>query len=224
LSADSARSDPESSTETRSADLGYHLIGKGRRAFEAAVGFRPPLRAWPAYYKWRLAGYSGLIAVIGTAILAIPLLLFSRAGVDAASVAMFAIAAAIPAIDVAVAATNYLVTRTFGATPLPALELRDGVPPHLRTLVVVPTLLSTPAAIEEQIERLEIHHVASLEGDLHFALLSDWLDSETEARADDAELLAAASAGIDRLNRRHGPAPRGPRFLLLHRHRVWNEG
>ena len=54
------------------------------------------------------------------------------------------------------------------------------MPAHLRTLVAVPTLLTTPAAIEEQIERLEIHHLASPEGDLHFALLSDWLDAETE--------------------------------------------
>ena len=224
LSAEHAGSAHESSTENRSADLGYHLVGKGRREFETAVGFRPPLRAWPAYYKWGLAGYTGSIAIICTGVLAVLLICLSRAGVDAGWPALFGLAAAIPAIDVAVATANFLVTRSFGSTALPALELRDGVPPHLRTLVVVPTLLSTTAAIEEQIERLEIHHVASLEGDLHFALLSDWLDSETETRADDAALLATASAGIDRLNRRHGPAPRGAQFLLLHRHRVWNEG
>jgi cyclic beta-1,2-glucan synthetase len=36
-------------------------------------------------------------------------------------------------------------------------------------------------------------------------------------------LLAAAVKGIDELNERHGPAPGGERFLLLHRRRVWNE-
>ncbi|HEY0205912.1 MAG TPA: glucoamylase family protein, partial [Acetobacteraceae bacterium] len=36
--------------------------------------------------------------------------------------------------------------------------------------------------------------------------------------------LAAAAAGIARLNRLHGPAPGGDRFLLLHRRRVWNAG
>ena len=60
------------------------------------------------------------------------------------------------------------------------MELANGVPSHLRTLVAVPTLLTTPDAIEEQIERLEIHHLASPDGDLHFALLSDWLDAATE--------------------------------------------
>ena len=39
----------------------------------------------------------------------------------------------------------------------------------------------------------------------------------------DQELLQAAIEGIARLNRRHGQAPGGDRFLLLHRRRVWNE-
>ena len=109
------------------------------------------------------------------------------------------------------------------AVPLPGLELRDGVPESLRTLVAVPTLLTTPEDIAEQVERLEIHHLASPEGDLHFALLSDWIDADVDRAEGDAELVAVARDGIERLNRRYGPAPAGPRFLLLHRRRVWNE-
>jgi cyclic beta-1,2-glucan synthetase len=222
--AHNARSHHEDSAENRGADLGYHLIGKGRRAFETVIGFRPALRAWPARFKWGLSEYTGSIAILSSALLAIPLIYLSRAGLPVEWLMIFGVAGVLPATDVAVAISNYFVTRCFGARLLPALELRDGVPQHLRTLVVVPTLLSTPDAIEEQIERLEIHHVASLEGDLHFALLSDWLDSDTETQGDDAALLAVASAGIDRLNKRHGSAPGGARFLLLHRRRVWNEG
>ena len=33
--------------QDRHGDPGYHLLAGGRRAFEAAIGFRPPLRAWP---------------------------------------------------------------------------------------------------------------------------------------------------------------------------------
>ena len=131
---------------------------------------------------------------------------------------------AIPAIDAAVALVNRGVTGSFGARLLPALALRDGVPSHLRTLVAVPTLLTTHESIEEQIERLEIHYLASPEGNLHFALLSDWVDAMTEHLEGDAALLAAAAEGIARLNQRHGAMPGGDRFLLLHRRRVWNEG
>ena len=51
---------------------------------------------------------------------------------------LLGILGAIPAIDAAVALVNRGVMRGFGATPLPALELRNGVPSHLRTLVAVP--------------------------------------------------------------------------------------
>ena len=98
------------------------------------------------------------------------------------------------------------------------------MPSHLRTLVAVPTLLTTHESIEEQIERLEIHYLASPEGNLHFALLSDWVDAMTEHLEGDAALLAAAAEGIAKLNQRHGAVPGGDRFLLLHRRRVWNEG
>ena len=59
---------------------------------------------------------------------------------------------------------------------------------------------------------------------MHFALLSDWTDSVTEHADGDAALLAAATAGIARLNGQYGKAPGGDRFLLLHRRRVWNAG
>ena len=87
----------------------------------------------------------------------------------------------------------------------------------------MPTLLTARAEIDEQIERLEVHYLASPDGELCFALLSDWTDSATETAPGDDELLAAAAAGIAQLNQRHGPGPAGARFLLLHRRRVWDE-
>ena len=123
---------------------------------------------------------SSAVAVVAAILLALPLFALAAAGLGGAWLSLLGVLGAIPAIDAAVALVNRGVTRGFGATLLPALELRDGVPAHLRTLVAVPTLLTTREAIEEQIERLEIHHLASPEGDLHFALLSDWVDAATE--------------------------------------------
>ena len=89
--------------------------------------------------------------------------------------------------------------------------------------MVVPVLLTTREALDQLIGRLEIHYLASQVGDLQFALLSDWTDAPSETAEGDEELRRAAAEGIARLNRRHGPAPGGDRFLLLHRRRVWNE-
>ena len=45
---------------------------------------------------------------------------------------------------------------------------------------MVPTLLTSQNAIKEQVERLEVHYLANSDGDLRFALLSDWMDASTE--------------------------------------------
>jgi cyclic beta-1,2-glucan synthetase len=212
-------------SESRRGDPGYHLIGGGRLDFEATIGYRLPLRKWPERLGRTLGigGYAISIAVVTSIIIAVPLFALAGPGLGGIYLILLGTLGALPAIDAAIAVVNRAVTMGFGATALPALELLDGVPSHLRTLVAVPTMLTTPQAIEEQIERLEIHYLASPEGNLHFALLSDWIDAATERAAGDDALLAAAAEGVARLNRRHGLAPGGARFLLLHRRRVWND-
>ena len=209
----------------RLGDPGHALIGGGRREFEAAMAYRPAPRDWArrANAAVGVGGYLAMIAVAGVASLSYPIVFMGLAGYGAAGLCVLGLLGAIPAIDAAVALVNRAVSASFAATLLPALGLRDGVPSGLRTLVAVPTLLTTQEAVEAQVEQLEIHHLASPEGDLHFALLSDWADAEGEHAEGDAALVAAAERGVARLNERYGPAPGGARFLLLHRRRVWSE-
>ncbi|HEX9183236.1 MAG TPA: glucoamylase family protein, partial [Burkholderiales bacterium] len=216
----------ETDPASRSRDPGYHLIAGGRRAFEAKIGYRAPLRSLPGRIgvKLGIGGYIAAVALVAAIVLALPLLALAKAGLGGAWLGVLAGLGLIPAIDAAMALVNRAVTRGLGATLLPGLALRDGIPAHLRTVVAVPILLTTQAELEEQIERLEIHHLASPESELHFALLSDWKDAATETVEGDDALLDAAAAGIARLNLRYGPAAGGDRFLLFHRRRLWSEG
>jgi len=210
----------------RPADPGYDLISSGRPAFERELGARlkPQRRLLRILVKWATPGYLGAIAAITGLILAIPLILQSPGRLSVRSLILLGLLALVPASDLAVQLLNAWVTRQLGPRILPRLELRGGVPPELRTLIVVPTLLTTLEEIEEQIGRLEVHYLANPEHELRFALLSDWRDAPAESMPDDDELLAAAAAGIARLNLKHGLAPAGDlRFLLLHRRRLWNE-
>jgi cyclic beta-1,2-glucan synthetase len=211
---------------SRSRDPGYHLVAGGRRDFERAVGFRPPWRGWPGRFNAAIGirGYIAAATVLAALILAWPLYTLAEAGIDGRWLALLAVLGLVPAMDAAIAVVNRGLTRGLGATILPGLELRAGVPARCRTVVAVPVLLTTLAAIEEHIQQLEIHHLAGTDGELYFALLSDWTDAETESVAGDGALLDAAAAGIARLNRLYGPAAAGDRFLLLHRRRVWSEG
>src|SRR3984885_10720521 len=209
----------------RRQDPGYHLIGAGRRPFEATVGYRTSLWRYLGHFSTREADdYIAAIILIAGIILFLPMIALHSWGVSGSHLAFLGLLGAVPSVDAATAFVNRAVTRGLGATILPGLALREGIPAHLRTMIAVPVLLTTRAAIEENIERLEIHHLASPDAELYFALLSDWTDASAEHAAGDAGLLDIAVEGIARLNRLHGTAPAGDRFVLLHRRRVWSSG
>ena len=213
-------------SDRREQEPGYYLISNGRRAIEKELGFRVPVSEWleRANAAVGILGYVGALAIIAMLILVLPLFGVAEFGVSGWQLLLLAFLGLLPASDAAVALVNRSVTRAFRTRTLPAMELRDGVPTSLRTMVVVPTLLTTRAELEEQIERLEVHYLASQDGDLRFALLSDWTDNISENASDDADILNAATDGIARLNQRYGPVSEGARFFLLHRRRIWNEG
>ncbi|MFZ5720147.1 MAG: GH36-type glycosyl hydrolase domain-containing protein [Pseudomonadota bacterium] len=216
--------DPEA-PEARLGDPGYYLIAGGRARFETMLGYRPPFITWLAgvYRALGIGGYVSAGAIVATICLALPLSILAREGVAGPWLAALAVLGVAPAVDLAVAVVNYLVTRGFRATLLPAVELKGEVPARWRTLVAVPTLLTSPGAIDEQVGRLEIHYLASPPGELYFALLTDWGDAPSEHMEGDVALLAAAREAVARLNAKYGPASAGERFLLLHRRRVWND-
>ncbi|MEO5825664.1 MAG: glucoamylase family protein [Gemmatimonadales bacterium] len=206
--------------ESRQDDPGYYLFGRGRREFERGVGYRPSAvrRVFRAYLDAAVPGYLGSILVLTAMVLAIPIVLARSAGVAPFDLVLLSILALIPASDLAIALLNRSVTAIVPPSLLPRLELRTGIPPELRTLVVIPTLFTSHEEIAETVERLEVHYLANPDGDVHFALLSDWTDAATEQVTGDEALLGAAQRGIARLNARHGAV----RFHLLHRRRTWN--
>ena len=208
----------------RVGDPGYHLIAGGRRALEQSIGFRAPVRLWISRVSIRLGigGYVGTI--LGVTVIIMALALWALAGLGIGWLALFALVGFLPATEIATTLVNRAITWTFGAVTLPGLDLKAGVPPSLRTLVVMPTLLTDAADLLEQVERLEVHHLGSGTGDLTFALLADGVDADEEHREGDEHLLAIAAEAVEHLNNRHGPGPDGDRFLLLHRRRVFNAG
>ncbi len=88
-------------------------------------------------------------------------------------------------------------------------------------MVIVPTILDSVERARELVEHLEVQALGNIDRNLHFALLGDVRDAETETLPRDAEILAAARAGIDALNEKHGDGS-GDRFFLFHRARQWN--
>jgi cyclic beta-1,2-glucan synthetase len=201
-------------------DAGYHLIGRGRRGFEKTLEFRPPplQRLRSLVRTAGLRGYLSGILLFASVGLMLGGLLLRGADISTGALIAILLLAALPASEFGLSVINYAVTRLMDAAVIPGFALRDGVPPEWRSLVVVPTLLTSRDDIEELIDRLEVHYLSNADGEIYFALLTDWTDAETETVSQDAALLNEALNGISRLNARHET----DRFLLLHRGRKWN--
>ena len=198
-------------------DPGYALIGAGIAALRRALGYAPPLRA----RLRRLLRRSGLPGYLGAIALASGLFLAAALWLTGLQGAALVLTGAAVALEAGTALINLLVTRIFGPRTLPGFSLEHGIPADLRTLVAVPVLLTDAQDLQDQIERLEVHHLSSIGGAVHYALLSDGPDCDEETTPSDAALMVEARSAIATLNKTY-PSADGDRFLLLHRQRRWN--
>ncbi len=216
----------EGAANSADRELGYHLIGGGRCALETALRIAPSLvsRCRRHFFAHALGVYLWLV-VLGT--LAIAAVLFAGiASTEASLLAALGIAGAalIPASDMVRAVLNRVLVGRFPPRHLPRLDLSDGIPTECRTLVVIPALVQTLTTADELLARLEVHFYASGRGEVSYALLTDWQDSEHAESASDSPLHAHLCDGVMRLNARHGAMVADePRFALFHRQRRWNE-
>ncbi|MEO8211752.1 MAG: glucoamylase family protein, partial [Myxococcales bacterium] len=208
----------------RQAHVGYYLIDRGRPALERAVKMRPSWAALIARCSRRLPLFLFLLGVLAitagaAAVFIDATLTWFRSG------PLFWSALVVPAVlcatHLGVGAINWLATLFVTARRLPRLDLSDGIPADCRTMVVVPTMLSSADGIKELLDGLEVRYLANRDDNLHFALLTDFTDAATETVAGDDDLVSLARDGVTELNRKY-QTHRDGIFFLFHRPRCWN--
>ncbi|MBE0549273.1 MAG: cyclic beta 1-2 glucan synthetase, partial [Rubrivivax sp.] len=213
------------------AHVGHYLIGAGQAALERVAQVRVSRwrRLCRAAARHPLRLYAGSIGVLT--------LLFSMGVVTWATHGLEGPFTAVPpgwwllpvgatlllaASQLAVTLTNW--SASLLATPrlLPRMDYEFGIPPEMRTLVVVPTMLGSEQGIEDLAEQLEVRFLANRDAHLHFGLLTDFHDAASATVADDDRLLRLATAKIEALNSKYDAPGNGARFFLFHRPRLWN--
>jgi cyclic beta-1,2-glucan synthetase len=208
----------------RQAHVGYYLLGRGRKALEAAVGYRRSLGeyAYHAARRYPTLLYLGSIGLITLAVLAVALWYAALRGASAGGLIVAAALLLLPLSALAANLVNWLITLIMPPDFVPRLEYEGGIPPESKTLVVVPALISSVQGIEQLFVNLEACYLANREPHLHFAILSDFADANEQHRPEDAELLEIAGRRVRELNERHAGGSQD-RFYFLHRRRCWNE-
>jgi len=113
---------------------------------------------------------------------------------------------------------NKVATLLFRPAFLAKLELREGIPEELRTMVAVPTLITSVGRVHDLVSQIEVYYLANKDVNLHFALLGDFADASSEMVEGDEQIIAATTQAIKTLNNKYGQS----RFYFFHRKRIFN--
>ncbi len=199
----------------RRRHAGYWLVGQGREEWQRVCGYRHRgLHARRFILRHPNLCYLACAALLTAAIVA------AAGAIIQPQPLLWLLLLVLPALHVALAILNPIVTFTLPPKRLPQFDFSDGVPDEFRTFVVVPTLLLSKQNIENLLENLEIHYLANRDPNILFALLTDFPDAAEREVAND-RLIENCVRGIERLNRRYRSARHSP-FYLFHRAREWN--
>ncbi|MGE0448850.1 MAG: glucoamylase family protein [Vicinamibacterales bacterium] len=210
------------STADREAHVGYHLIGRGRRDLEADVAYRPGIAGRARRLLFAHASPLYVAAITGlTAILVAAAVGYAwHAGASPLVQVAVALLLLLPASDFAILCLQQIASRLVPPKRLPRLDFSKGVPDSARTMVIVPTMLTSAAGVDAMVDHLEVLALGNLDPCVHFAILSDFSDTSASDMPDDVAILERACAGVQRLNVKSGSEDR---FFLFHRDRQWND-
>ena len=217
--------------DARASHVGFYLIDAGRPALQHALNTPRTIGATVQAFASRSPTfvYLGAITIL-TGLFTARLLAMARdEGISLAMLAVVLVISLFATSQLAVALVNWFATLLVTPHPLPRMDFSSGIAPESRTLVVVPAMLSSARGIENLAEALEVRFLANQDANLHFALLTDFVDADEKAMPQDTELLQRARDRVCALNDKYAAANatgtqarRGDVFYLLHRPRKWN--
>ncbi|HEV2117273.1 MAG TPA: glucoamylase family protein [Terriglobales bacterium] len=207
----------------RRSHVGYYLVGRGSSLLKQRTNFRPSLKEKVRAFLLR---HPDACYLIGIQLVTLAIMLTVLLGVigpvgSPALVLLAMLALFLPSSQAAVEVMNYITTVLLPAQILPKLDFSEGIPEDCVTLVAVPALLLNERQVRKLVEDLEIRYLGNRDPNLHFALLTDLRDSAKQAPEDDP-LVTLCAELIAKLNEKYSGQSTGS-FLMLHRHRVYDE-
>ncbi|MGZ3881910.1 MAG: cyclic beta 1-2 glucan synthetase, partial [Flavisolibacter sp.] len=204
--------------------VGYYLVGDGLQETERACCMRYSLRLKLNRAAGKMRVFLYLFSIFFLAVVLATGLFFianNYVDYDWKILVLVAFLAFLGCLQLAVSLVNWLSTVWVQPQLLPRMDYSKGIPTEYRSLVVIPTMLSNLAYIEELIEGLEIRYLANREANVHYGLLTDFTDAKVATLPEDEQLVALVTRRIEELNEKY-PTPQKDTFCLFHRPRTWN--
>jgi len=210
----------------RGCHIGHCLIGNDTESLEKRLGqkIKPLGKVQGIINKHPITLYLGSVILITLAFAAYAADYSFHASYERRLLLSIVagLAVIIPSSEIAVGLVNWVICNLKKPAVFPKLELKEGIPESLRTMVVIPALLPDEKRVIELLENLERHYLANKEENLYFALLGDFKDSFDAKSPEDKKIIDAGLNGIKELNLRYAGKDHD-KFYYFHRERKYNK-
>ena len=186
----------------RTAHVGFFLIDEGLPELERAAGIQGSMSRTGRRIarQFPLQIYLGAIGLLTGGLAAGLVASAHRAGAGRELLSLVVVLSLLAASQLAVTIVNWLAMRLVTPHSLPRMDFSAGIAARARTMVVVPTMITSARNVEDLVEALEVRFLANRDAHLHFALLTDFPDAREETLPDDEPLLRLAEERINELN------------------------
>ncbi|HTB51809.1 MAG TPA: glucoamylase family protein [Ferruginibacter sp.] len=211
------------SADQRLTHVGYYLIGKGVRKLEKMAKMKSTSMeiCGRAFNSIPLFFYVGCIVLISAILSRILIREAYFEGLSGWLLILLGTTAVFATSQLAVSLINWSATKLSKPCLLPRMDFSKGIPKEYRTMVVVPTMLTSFSGLDDLIEGIEVRFLANRDANLYFALLTDFKDASQETLPEDEHLLHAARTKIAELNRKYDRNTNDT-FFIFHRPRKFN--
>lgn len=226
--AEEAKAKLEEGEDGRASHVGYYIMGKGLQELEnRRKGKKKLIKRLTDVIINNIGGiYLGFIIAF-TLLITLIFAVYS-VGLLSENKIIYSffvgLVVMVPASEVAISIANWLVCKVKRPAFFPRLELKDGIPENMSTMIVMPALLTNEKRVEQLLENMESHYLANREDNLYFALIGAFADSLNGPNADDdANIIRLASEGVKKLNHKYAEAGKDL-FYFYNRLRKFSAG
>jgi len=207
----------------REAHVGYYLIDKGLIKLEhmARVRFSTAQTLRKVGKRYPLVFYLGSVVLFTLIFSGFLTLVAFLDIIESWTLMLFWFLSLLVSSHLAIALVNWATTLLTNPKLLPRMDFSQGIPLEMRSLVVIPAMLSGIQNVESLIKALEVRFLGNQDDNLLYGLLTDFYDADTETMPDDELLTQLARQRINELNEKYVDKHRTI-FYLFHRPRSWN--
>lgn len=192
----------------KQAHIGYYLIDKGINELYDLLQYKTSREMTP---KDKTKAY---ILGVSVATVLISFGISSIMGLNLITFLLFLI----PSSEIAIQIIQYILSKIVKPKLIPKLDYSNGIDEQHKTMVVIPTILTSKEKVQELMKKLEVFYLANKSENLYFTLLGDCTESNKREEDADQEIIQEGEKIVQELNKKYKPI-----FHFIYRKRIWNE-